>query len=239
MTAESVTGALVAISLFLGAGLGLTLCLPGFARTGLAGRLGFAWVLGVAWIGLFLYAASHFARMRLDGPLVFLAAFLPLAAGLSVAVRLLILRRWRAPAPRRARRPLWALCWVGLSLLAVLVSSAVLANALTHPFSGEQFKNELAATSWNYLIAVTAGGRELVNPLAPTLSELGERFGCAFTRIHYTIFDGARGRATIRSRCEPKVEALRREAFRFRRFRQPKLRHREALGHARPHRATA
>jgi hypothetical protein len=133
MTAASVTGALVAISLFLGAGLGLTLCLPGFARTGLAGRLGFAWVLGVAWIGLFLYAASHFGRMRLDGPLVFLAAFLPLAAGLGAAVRLLILRRWRAPAPKRARRPLWTLGWVGLSLLAVLVSSAVLANALTHP----------------------------------------------------------------------------------------------------------
>lgn len=133
MTTESVTGALVAIALFLGAGLGLTLCLPGFARTGLAGRLGFAWVLGVAWIGLFLYAASHFARALLDGPLVFLAAFLPLAAGLGAAVRLLVLRRWRAPAPRRARRPLWILGWAGLSLLAVLVSSAVLANALTHP----------------------------------------------------------------------------------------------------------
>ncbi|HEY4590300.1 MAG TPA: hypothetical protein VII86_13820 [Thermoanaerobaculia bacterium] len=128
MTAEVLTGALAAVSLFLGAGLGLTLCLPGLARTGLAGRLGFAWLLGVAWIGLFLYAASHFARARLDGPLVFLAAFLPLAAGLAAAVRLLVLRRWRAP--RAARRPLWALA---LSLLAVLVSTAVLADALTHP----------------------------------------------------------------------------------------------------------
>ncbi len=133
MTAASVSGALVAVALFLGAGLGLTLCLPGFARTGLAGRLGFAWILGVAWIGLFLYAASHFARALLDGPLVFLAAFLPLAAGLGVAVRLLALRRWRAPAPRPARGPLWTLGWVGLALLAALVSSAVLANALTHP----------------------------------------------------------------------------------------------------------
>ncbi len=132
MTAESVAGALVAVSLFLGAGLGLTLCLPGFARTGLAGRLGFAWILGVAWIGLFLYAASHVARARLDGPLVFLAAFLPLAAGLGAAVRLLLLRRWRAPA-RPARRPLWRLGGVGLGLLAAFISSAVLANALTHP----------------------------------------------------------------------------------------------------------
>ena len=137
MTAHNVAGALLAISLFLGAGLGLTLCLPGFARTGLAGRLGFAYVLGVAWIGLFLYAASHFAGARLDGPLVFLAAFLPLAAGLAAAARLLALRRWRAPAPRPQlishRGRLRTLGWVGLSLLAVLVSSAVLANALTHP----------------------------------------------------------------------------------------------------------
>jgi len=129
MTAEIWTGALAAVSLFLGTGLGLTLCLPGFAKTGLAGRLGFAWLLGVAWIGLFLYAASHFAHVPLDGPLVFLAAFPPLAAGLVAAVRLLVLRRWRAPAPRTAR-PLWTLA---LSLLAVLVSAAVLGDALTHP----------------------------------------------------------------------------------------------------------
>src|SRR3954451_14240197 len=130
MKAETLAGAFIAVSLFLGAGLGLTLCLPGFARTGLAGRLGFAWLLGVAWIGLFLYAASHFAHLPLDGPLVFLAAFLPLAAGLAAAVRLLVLRRWRAP--RTAGRPLWTLA---LSLLASLVSTAVLANALTHPLA--------------------------------------------------------------------------------------------------------
>jgi len=133
MMAGIVAEAFAAVSLFLGAGLGLTLCLPGFARTGLAGRLGFAWVLGVAWIGLFLYAASHFARVPLDGPLVFLAAFLPLASGLAAGVRLLVLRRWSAPAPRPARGPLWIIVWVGLALLAVLVSSAVLASALTHP----------------------------------------------------------------------------------------------------------
>ncbi|HEY3566429.1 MAG TPA: hypothetical protein VGP73_00750 [Thermoanaerobaculia bacterium] len=133
MTPEIAAQALTAVSLFLGAGLGLTLCLPGLARTGLAGRLGFAWPLGVAWTGLFLYAASHFARLPLDGPLVYLAAFLPLAAGLGVAVRLLALRRWKMPAPRPARSPLWTAAWVGLTLLALLVSTAVLANALTHP----------------------------------------------------------------------------------------------------------
>jgi hypothetical protein len=132
MAAYNVTGALVAIALFLGAGLGLTLCLPGFTKTGLAGRLAFAYLLGVAWIGLFLYIASHFGRVPIDGPLVFLAAFLPLAAGAAVAVRLLATRRWREPAAR-SRRRLQTLGWIGLSLLAIVISAAVLANALTHP----------------------------------------------------------------------------------------------------------
>jgi hypothetical protein len=33
------------------------------------------------------------------------------------------------------------------------------------------FKNELAATSWNYLVAVTGGGRELQDPALATISE--------------------------------------------------------------------
>jgi hypothetical protein len=45
------------------------------------------------------------------------------------------------------------------------------ANLLTNPFSGEQFKNELAATSWNYLMTLVAGGRELQNPNLATISE--------------------------------------------------------------------
>jgi hypothetical protein len=48
---------------------------------------------------------------------------------------------------------------------------AAAANLLTHPFSLEQFRSELAATSWNYLIAVTAGGRELVDPNLAQISE--------------------------------------------------------------------
>jgi hypothetical protein len=133
MAADNVAGALVAIALFLGAGLGLTLCLPGFAKTGLTGRLAFGYLLGVAWIGLFLYIASHFGRVPIDGPLVFIAAFVPLTAGAAAAVGLLATRRWREPPPRTRRRPLQALGWIGLSLLAIVISAAVLANALTHP----------------------------------------------------------------------------------------------------------
>ncbi len=133
MTADSATGALVAISLFLGAGLGLTLCLPGFAKTGLARRLAFAYLLGVSWVGLFLYATSHFGRVPIDGPLVFIAAFIPLSAGAAMAVRLLVIRKSFAPRTGPPRRPMLAFGWVGLSVLATVISCAALANALTHP----------------------------------------------------------------------------------------------------------
>ncbi len=133
MTADSAAGALIAISLFLGSGLGLTVCLPGFARTGLVRRLAFAYLLGVSWIGLVLYLASHFGGVPIDGPLVFIAAFIPLLAGSGVAVCLLITRRWNAPPPRRRRPLMWGLGWLGLSLLAAFVSVAAFANALTHP----------------------------------------------------------------------------------------------------------
>lgn len=133
MTTDSAAGALVAIALFLGTGLGLTFCLPGFTRIGLARRLAFAYLLGVSWIGLFLYTSSHFGGVPIDGPLVFLAAFIPLLAGSGVAVRLLITRRWLAPPARLPRRTIQSLGWWGLSLLAAFVSVTAFANALTHP----------------------------------------------------------------------------------------------------------
>jgi hypothetical protein len=135
MTADSAAGALAAIALFLGAGLGLTLCLPGLSRVGLASRLAFAYLLGVAWIGLFLYLASHFGGVTIDGPLVFIAAFIPLAAGAVVAVALLATKRWRAPAARSPRRPLQTLGWLACFLLTIAVSAAVMGNALTRPLA--------------------------------------------------------------------------------------------------------
>ena len=45
------------------------------------------------------------------------------------------------------------------------------AHAIVHPFSHEQFRNELAATSWNFLVAVVAGSRQPKNPALPTIAE--------------------------------------------------------------------
>lgn len=135
MAADSAAGAIVAIALFLGAGLGLTACLPGFTKTNLAGRLAFAYLLGVAWIGLFLYGASHVGHVSIGRPLVFLAAFIPLVAGTAVAVRRLATGRRRTPAARIPRPRLQTFGWIGLCVLGAVISSAVLANALTQPLS--------------------------------------------------------------------------------------------------------
>jgi len=45
------------------------------------------------------------------------------------------------------------------------------AVALTHPMSGELFRSELAAASWNWLVGVATGGREIENPALATFSE--------------------------------------------------------------------
>jgi hypothetical protein len=133
MAADSAAGALVAVALFLGCGLGLTLCLPGFAKMGLAARLALAYLLGVSWIGLVLYLVSHVTGIPVDGSLVFTAALIPLAVGAVVVVRLLVTRKWLESRPRRPIRPLQLLAWSALVLLATIISSAVMANALTLP----------------------------------------------------------------------------------------------------------
>jgi hypothetical protein len=45
------------------------------------------------------------------------------------------------------------------------------AHDILHPFSHELFRSEVAATSWNFLVAVVAGSRQPINPALPTISE--------------------------------------------------------------------
>jgi len=132
MTIGSAAAAVGAVVLFLGAGIGWTVCLPGFAKSGVVRRLAFAYLLGVAWIGLFLYTASHFGGLPIDASLVFLGALLPLSAGAVVALRF-VARRTRPVPAARPRTPMRARPWMALALLAGFVSFAILANALTHP----------------------------------------------------------------------------------------------------------
>ncbi|HVS00987.1 MAG TPA: hypothetical protein VMW27_30495 [Thermoanaerobaculia bacterium] len=116
-----------AILLFAVAGLGLTGLLPGLLATAFPSRLGYAYLLGVAWVAGLLYALSHLFGVPLRAPAVFTVALIPPALALPALLRrrsLSSLEKWR---DRRR--------WLGLAAFAVgaAVSLGVLADAMTEP----------------------------------------------------------------------------------------------------------
>lgn len=70
------------VALFLLAGLGLTEFFPGLRRLPLPGRLGYAYLLGLAAVAGSLYALSHLAEVPLRPPVIFLTFAAPVVAGL-------------------------------------------------------------------------------------------------------------------------------------------------------------
>lgn len=127
MAAEPLAS-LGAILLFAVAGLGLAELLPGLRRTPLPGRLGYAYLLGVAWTAGLLYTLSHLFGVPLRAPAVFAVALIPaLALPVQLFRRRAPLPRWRWPRDRRRL--------LGLGVLAVgaAVSAGVVADAMTEP----------------------------------------------------------------------------------------------------------
>jgi hypothetical protein len=125
MTGETLA-ALGGVALFAGAGLGIAELLPGLRALSPPRRLGYAYVLGVAWIAGGLYALSHLGRVPLGRP-----AVLALAAPATLAGLAQRLRGGAAAAPRRRRRPA-ALEWMALAAAAI-VTLGILGDALTNP----------------------------------------------------------------------------------------------------------
>jgi hypothetical protein len=120
--------ALAAPALFLAAGVPLTAALAR-VRGRFALRLGWAYVLGGAWIGTALYALSHLAGVPLRrGPIVF-AALAP-AAALGFAR---LFRRDARPGPRPSRFSRAALA---PALLGAAACLAALAETTTNTFGG-------------------------------------------------------------------------------------------------------
>lgn len=118
--------ALLGPALLLAAGLGLAELL-GIGRGRPAGRLGYGYLLGVAWVAGGLYALSHFADVPLRRPAVLALLAIPMILG--VGARLLRLRR-TDPKSRRRRPPLPALAALAV---ATVVSLPLLAEALARP----------------------------------------------------------------------------------------------------------
>jgi len=120
--------ALASVALLTAAGAGLAELVPHLARLGWPRRLGYGYLLGVAWIGGGLFALSHFAGAPLSRTTVVLLAGLPIAAGLAA--------RWRR-GPRRL--PLRRLRPRAAEVAAIVLGGAVtlglFADALTQPLA--------------------------------------------------------------------------------------------------------
>ncbi len=127
MAAEPLAS-LGAILLFAVAGLGLTGLLPGLRRTPLPRRLGYAYLLGVAWTAGLLYALSHLFDVPLRAPAVLAVALIPVLA-LPVQLR----RRRVSLPPWKLRRDWRSLLGLGALAVGAAVSVGAVADAMTEP----------------------------------------------------------------------------------------------------------
>ncbi|MEA2694796.1 MAG: hypothetical protein QOJ16_4183, partial [Acidobacteriota bacterium] len=118
------------VALFAAAGAGLVELL-GLRRLGLGPRLGYAYLLGVAWVAGGLYAGSHLFELPLNRTSTLALAALPGLAGLASYA----LRAWRGRArpPRvRSRPPLAVVLAVAVGTVVTL---GLLAEALGNPLT--------------------------------------------------------------------------------------------------------
>jgi hypothetical protein len=126
-----VAASLAAAGLVAAAGLALTDLVPVLRGRVVLRRLGWAWLLGCAWLGGGAYAASHVLHLPLRRGVLLPILLLPVAAAL--------VRRLRSTMPARsARIPLRPFEGILLSLLlafGVFVTASLVANGLAVPVS--------------------------------------------------------------------------------------------------------
>ncbi len=125
---ERVLASLGALPLFIGAGLGLVWLSPPLCEKPLPARLGWAFLLGVAWNGLALFAMSHLFHVPLRRSTILTVLFLPLAPGL---VRFFRRARRGAPERLRADEPLHKPLVLASAAAGAVIFSALLVHALS------------------------------------------------------------------------------------------------------------
>jgi len=128
---------LLTIVLFCATGWALTVLVPGLRRLPGAQRLGYAYLLGVAWICIGLYGLSHGWGARLRLPTILAVAAVPLCAALGARLTGLLPRRpaRRGSLLRRVRASPFGigLPWGLAMAFAAIVSGALLADAVGTP----------------------------------------------------------------------------------------------------------
>lgn len=131
MSGAPATASLAAVAIVAASGLALADLVPLLRARQVLGRLGWAWLLGCAWLGGGAYAASHVLHLPLRRGVLLPILLVPVAAAL--------VRRLRATvAARSARIPLKPFEGILLSLLfvfGIFVTASLVANGLATPVS--------------------------------------------------------------------------------------------------------
>jgi hypothetical protein len=126
-----VAPSLAAAAIVAASGFALADLVPALRTRPVLARLGWAWILGCAWLGGGGYAASHVLHLPLRRGVLLTLALLPVAAALA--------RRCVSARPERsARLPLEPFEGILLSLLflfGALVTASLVANGLALPVS--------------------------------------------------------------------------------------------------------
>ena len=128
-----VASSLLAAALVAVGGLALADLVPFLRVRPLLPRLGWAWLLGCAWLGGGAYAASHVLNLSLRRGVLLPLALLPIAAAIAHRAR----RRGATPS-RPVGPPVFSFEGISFSLLfifGVFVTASLVANGLAVPVS--------------------------------------------------------------------------------------------------------
>jgi hypothetical protein len=128
MVAIEKLAGLLGLSAFVLAGLGWLELSPSLSRLPWGRRIALAYLLGIAWTGGALYAASHLFSLPLRRPVVLAVLAMPAAAGIFLRWRRRRERASTPPSPRR-RSPLGG----AVFLLSALIFAGILSEVITDP----------------------------------------------------------------------------------------------------------